>query len=258
MVRHAPGAFSWSELQTSDVAAAKKFYESLFGWTIVDNRYGEGEADVYPMMHVGKKVVGGITPLQGEGVPPHWLSYVSVSSANRIAKKAKELGGTVITEPFDVMGMGRMAVIQDPQGATFALWQAKKHNGAQIKKKVGSLAWNELVSKDTKGAVAFYTKLFPWKAKTSKTDDGYTKFWLGRKAEGGLFAPTPEMGEIPPYWETYFAVANCKRATAKAQKLGATVLVGPKALPSVGTLSVLRDPQGASFALFTAAIKKKR
>ncbi len=244
MVRHAPGAFCWSELVTSDRAAAKTFYTSLFGWKAVDIPLGDGQ--VYSMAHAGKKLLGGLYQLAERdhrmGISPHWLPYVSVASANRTAKKAQGLGASVLA-PFDVMTLGRMAIIQDPQGARFAVWQAKKHGGAQI------TCWNELITTDTKAAAAFYAKLFPWKLKPSKAGDDYMEFWLGRRAQGGLMARTPEMGDAPPHWMTYFAVADCKRTTAKAEKLGATIHVRPRPIPGVGMFSVIADPQGASFAI---------
>jgi predicted enzyme related to lactoylglutathione lyase len=251
MAAHAPGTFCWCELGTSAAAAAKKFYTSLFGWKGVDTP--SGPDSVYTMLHLGKKTVGGLYQLderqRGQGVPPHWLTYVAVASANQAAKKAKALGGTVLAEPFDVMNYGRMAPIQDPQGAHFAVWQARKHKGAQVVGKPGSMCWNELATKDTKAAAAFYTKLFAWKAKPSSAGEWYTEFWKGRRSHAGMMALTPEMGDTPPHWLIYFAVADCKRTAAKAEKLGAKLLVPPRPIPKVGTFSVIQDPQGAVFAV---------
>jgi predicted enzyme related to lactoylglutathione lyase len=124
---HAPGSFCWIELATTDGEAAKKFYGELFGWEAQDNPMGPGM--VYTMLKLNGKDVGALYE-KGEEmkqVPTHWASYVSVESADEIAAKAKSLGGAVIMEPFDVMEHGRMAVITDPTGAVFSIWQDKQH-----------------------------------------------------------------------------------------------------------------------------------
>ena len=116
----APGNFIWNELITSDVAAAGGFYGGLFGW--------KTEAMPMPGMNYtlfkqGDKSIGGMmAPMQG-GVPPHWLPYVTVSDADGCARLAGQLGGKVILPPFDVPEVGRIAVFQDPQGATVGILQ---------------------------------------------------------------------------------------------------------------------------------------
>src|SRR5688500_16253497 len=117
--RHAPGTFSWIELGTSDPAGAKKFYQSIFGWTAMD--VPMGPEFVYTILQLEGQDVGALYKLMPDqvsmGVPPNWLSYVEVQSADDAAGKAKQLGGSVVVEPMDVPQSGRFAVIQDPQGA---------------------------------------------------------------------------------------------------------------------------------------------
>ena len=135
ITKYAPGMFCWFELGTSDTDAAKKFYGQLFGWTAEDMPAGPDM--VYTMLKRDGKEIGAMYGLSEEhksqGVPPHWLTYISVASADESAAKAKELGGTVMMEPFDVFDAGRMALVQDPTGATFALWQANASIGAKLK-----------------------------------------------------------------------------------------------------------------------------
>src|SRR5262245_18129760 len=106
--QHAPGSFSWPELATSDQAGAKKFYSALFGWTMNDTPMGEGES--YTMINLGDRGVGALYTKRKEEAqfPPHWNSYVSVEKADAAASKAKQLGATIMMEPFDVMDVGRM------------------------------------------------------------------------------------------------------------------------------------------------------
>ncbi len=133
---HQPGTFCWIELTTSDRPAAKQFYGSLFGWTANEMPLDGGEP--YVMLQKNGKNVGAL--YQNADVPPNWLSYVAVTSADDTAKTAKDLGANLLSEPFDVMDAGRMAVVQDPQGATFALWQAKVHHGIELRDEPGTSA----------------------------------------------------------------------------------------------------------------------
>ena len=113
-MEHAPGSFCWIELATTDGPGAKKFYSELFGWEANDNPIGPDM--VYTMLRLDGKDVGALYQ-KGEmmkNVPTHWASYINVTSADETAAKAKALGGTVVQEPFDVMEVGRMAVIADP------------------------------------------------------------------------------------------------------------------------------------------------
>ena len=127
---HKPGTFCWVELGTSDNEAAKSFYTQLFGWEYVDNPMGPDQG-VYTILKLNGKDIGGLYKLMpdmvAQGVPPHWMSYVAVTDADASAEKAKAEGATIMNGPFDVFTMGRMAVIQDPTGAVFSIWQAKEH-----------------------------------------------------------------------------------------------------------------------------------
>ena len=104
--KYEPGTFCWVELATKDGAAAKNFYASLFEWKVDDMPIPDGS--VYSMLQKNGKQVGALYQLgpQQQGVPPHWNSYVSVASADASAAKAKELGGKVMVEPFDVLDAG--------------------------------------------------------------------------------------------------------------------------------------------------------
>ena len=209
---------------------------------------------VYTMLKMGGKDVGGLFQLTremtGENVPPHWLSYVSVKSADESAAKAKELGAALLKEPFDVATVGRMAVIKDPTNAVFAIWQAGTHAGAGVYNVPGSFCWNELGTTDTNKAKAFYTGLFGWGAKTENMGPmEYTIFLNGDRPGGGMFQLTPEMGPIPPHWLTYFAVDDCDAKVAQAESLGGKTMKPADDIPGIGRFAILLDPQGAAFAV---------
>jgi predicted enzyme related to lactoylglutathione lyase len=116
-----PGVFSWNELMTTDVAAAKAFYGALFGWTAQDMPM-ESADRAYTMLKLGDKEVGGLMaiPPQAQGCPPHWGCYVTVADADASARKAESLGAKILVPPTDIPGVGRFFVLQDPQGAVLA------------------------------------------------------------------------------------------------------------------------------------------
>ena len=247
VTRHEPGSFCWPELATTDDAAAKKFYTTLFSWTFEDSPAGPDM--VYTMLKKKEKAVGALYKLgpQQKGVPPHWNTYVSVASADESARKAKELGGKLLMEPFDVMDVGRMAIIEDQQGARICVWEPKKHIGAEIVNEPGALCWAELDTTDTESAKRFYTGLFGWGAKVSDT---YTEWQQGGTSIGGLMKIPKEWGPVPPNWLVYFAVTDPDAAATKASELGGGTIVPPTDIPGAGRFAVLRDPHGAVFAIY--------
>ena len=247
-----PGTFCWVELGTTDSAAARNFYTQLFGWDYEDHPMGPD--GVYTMLRLGGKEVGALYELRpdmkAQGIPPHWLSYVSIADVDETAEKAKAEGGTLLQAPFDVMTVGRMAIVQDPTGAVFALWQAREHKGAQLYNAPGSFCWNELATSDTQKAGDFYSSLFGWtKEKMPSSPVEYTIFKNGDRSAGGMYKITPEMGPIPPHWLVYFAVDDCDAKVDKAKELGATVMKPAEDIPPVGRFAILIDPQGAPFSI---------
>jgi uncharacterized protein len=248
--KYAPGTFCWTDLSTTDQDAAKQFYSQLFGWEVVDNPVGEGM--VYSMMQIDGKPVAAVAgqPQQQRdaGVPPLWNSYINVDSASDAADRAQKLGATVHAPAFDVMDVGRMAVIQDPQGAFFMVWEPKLHIGASLVNTPGSLSWNELASVDPEASADFYRELFGWKIEPF---EGMQMTYLGIQnseghSNGGIRSA---MENEPTYWLVYFGTADADADTAKVGELGGTVLAPPTDI-GVGKIAVVQDPQGAVFALY--------
>jgi uncharacterized protein len=247
-----PGTFCYVELGTSDSAAAKTFYSQLFGWDHVDHPMGPD--GVYTMLQLNGQDVGGLFQLMPEmvaqGIPPHWLSYVLVTSADEGAEKAKAAGATLMKEPFDVMTIGRMAVVQDPTGAVFALWEPKEHKGSGVYNVPNTFCWNELGTNDTQKAGEFYSDVFGWSRDTQNFGPmEYTMFKNGDRSAGGMYKITPDMGPIPPHWLVYFAVDDCDAKVQKATELGANVMKPADDIPGIGRFAILVDPQGAAFAV---------
>jgi predicted enzyme related to lactoylglutathione lyase len=246
-----PGNFCWIDLGAHDAEAAKRFYTAFFGWTADDSQYGPAEGDVYTTYKLGGRSVAASYPMDADqkamGIPSAWLSYVAVESADASAARAKELGASILAEPFDVMEHGRMAMVQDPTGALFALWQAGTHPGFGVRGDPGSLGWNELATNDPARARDFYTGLFGWRADVMNMGMEYTVFNGDTGPLAGAYALTPEMEGMPVCWLPYFAVEDPDTMAEKAISLGATVLKGPEDIPGIGRFAMIRDPQGAMF-----------
>jgi predicted enzyme related to lactoylglutathione lyase len=246
-----PGSFCWVELGTTDVDGAKNFYKQLFGWDYDDQSMGP--SGVYTIIKLNGKDVGGLYQLSSEmleqGLPPHWLSYISVANADDATAQAISAGGSPVKEPFDVGPNGRMAVIQDPTKAAFALWQAKEHAGAAAYRETGALCWNELGTTDSQKAGDFYTTLFGWEREVLSGPMEYTVFKNNGEGIGGMYQITPEMGPMPPHWIPYFAVNDCDATVQKTSELGGRILRPAEDIPNIGRYAILQDPSSAAFAI---------
>lgn len=250
MNAHTPGTFCWIELATSDAAGARTFYPALFGWGV--SEFPMGEMGTYYIFQKNGADCAAMYQMGPEhaGMPPNWLSYVAVASADAVTEKAKSLGGTVIQGPFDVFEMGRMSVLQDPQGAVFAIWETKTHRGVGVRDETNTLCWNELQARDLDAAKKFYAPLFDWRLKESPD---YTEMHVGADAAGGMLV-SQAPPEVPSFWMPYFAVEDCEASVARAQSLGGTPIVPPMDVPNVGRFAMVSDPQGAVFAVIKLSL----
>jgi uncharacterized protein len=244
MQTYPPGTPSWVDLGTPDLPGARSFYGGLFGWQIEE---GPAEVGGYSMCLLRGFPVAGLGPQMNPDAPPFWASYVTVADADASAARVKELGGSVIVEPMEVMTVGRMAVCADPAGAVFSLWQARDHAGSGLVNEPGSFAWTELITADVDGATAFYGGLFGWTADTKTEGMPYTEFQLDGRSLAGMMAKTPDMpAEMPSMWGVYFAVDDADAAAARVTELGGTVMMGPTDIEP-GRFAVVADPYGAVF-----------
>jgi len=247
--KYSPGEFCWTDLGTTNVVRAKKFYRSLFGSKMTDFPMGEGDAK-YSILSVDGKDTSGLYAMAAEQkkAKPVWLPYISVKNVSETAKKAKAAGGKICSPPVDVGDRGRMAVLQDPTGATFAVWQPGKRKGAELKDKPGTVCWHDLNTPKTVPAGKFYAKVFGWKTTDKKySGNDYHLFKLGRKDVCGMW-PWP-LKKLPPSWVTYWQVADCAKSVAKVKRLGGRIIMGTTPVPGMARFAIVRDPQGASFGI---------
>ena len=257
---HAPGAISWTDLGTDDAAGAKDFYGGLFGWEFEDMPVPD--APPYTMARIGGKAVSAIYERTTRQGPPAWLSYVTVEDADATAARAAELGATTFQEPLDVMDAGRMAVLQDPTGAVFAIWQPGTSIGAELVNDEGAMSLNQLNTSDPEAAQSFYSTLFGWRfdelpeAAAESADVAGQQYWgifNGDRLNGGMMPLLQAGPGAPPAWLVYFTSADLDRSVARIDELGGQVVLQPMRIQS-GRIAVAQDPQGATFALFEGEV----
>jgi uncharacterized protein len=242
-----PGTFSYAELSTSDQEGAKSFYGRLFGWDYEDVPLPEeAGGGVYTLCKVEGDTAAAIFGSDGP-LPPHWNNYVTVESAADAQAKASELGGDVMMEVMDVMGLGRMAALADPTGGAFMVWEPHGNIGAERVNEPGCLTWNELHTPDPDTALEFYRGLFGWSTEDMNTGGGprYVVVRVGDRSNGGVM--NTQEGE-PPNWVPYFVVEDRDAAAEAAGEQGGTELMRME-MP-MGRIAFLQDPAGAVFAVW--------
>ena len=268
--KHAPGDFCWIELATTDQTAAQAFYSKIFGWSANNMPIGPNEVyTIFELPGAGstlsqpserRAAAAGYTMRPEElsqGIPPHWNLYVAAQSADATAHRAKQLGGTVLAEPFDVFDAGRMAVLQDPTGAAFCVWQAGKNTGTGITSSHGTLCWADLNTGDPARAAQFYSDLFGWQIMKEDEDPAHN-YWHIKNGEefiGGIPPASHHQPGVPAHWLPYFTASDVDSTATQARNLGAKLYMSPADFENVGRISVIADPQGATFAIFKAAAR---
>ncbi len=246
------GRFSWHELMTSDTAAATAFYENVVGWT---TKRSDVAGTGYTLLMSGETPVGGLMANPAEavamGAPPSWLAYIEVPNVDETIEQATKLGGKVLAPAQTIAGAGRFAVLQDPQGAVFGILTSEMPLRPETEPPPREFFWHELTTSDQAAAIKFYEQLFGWEKK-SEFDMGpmgiYHLYGRGEFTYGGIMQKTPDGPGT--YWLHYVRVADSADAAAdRAKKAGATPMVGPMEVPGGDRVAILRDPQGAVFAV---------
>jgi len=245
------GRFAWYELITTDMAGARAFYTEVVGW---DARDASTSDLAYTLFNAGNTSVSGLMELPEDarkmGATPRWMGYVNVNDVDVAADRIKRLGGAVYVPPTN-SNIGRIAVVADPQTATFGLVKGLKvgqRRPADLGKP-GRVGWHELLAADWAKAFAFYGELFGWQRAGADIDpiDTYQLFSAGEQTIGGMFTKRPE--DPLPFWLFYFNIGDIDAAAERVKSGGGHVFKGPLELPGGGWIARCRDPQGAAFAL---------
>ena len=268
--RYIPGVPCWIDTSHPEPEAAAAFYRDLFGWEIEDMMPPDAEGSYFMARIRGGNVaaIGSVA----EGAPPiaTWNTYIWVDSADETAAKVTDAGGQVLVEPVDVFEAGRMAVLSDPEGAVFAVWQPQRHRGADVVNEAGTLNFNNLNTRDAASAKSFYADVFGWGTMPmgggaeAWTLPGYgdhlellnpgTRERMGAMGAPGGFidvvatiTPLPDGHEdVPAHWGVTFATDNADATAEKAFALGGKILAPPFDAPWV-RMTIIADPQGATF-----------
>ena len=245
------GRFVWHELMTRDVPAAKKFYSKLVGWKTLpwplDPSYTVCHADAGPM--AGMMQIPADMPAE---VPAHWVNYIGTRDVDGTADAAVSAGGSVIKAPDNMPGAGRYAVLQDPQGAVFAIIDPENARPeAAGRPPPGGFSWHELATSDYEAAFAFYSDLFGWEA-MQRMDMGPTGVYLifGQNGvqRGGMYIKPADM-PAPPNWLPYACVPDADQGFTLAISTGGRELQAPMDVPGGSRIAVILDPTGAAFAI---------
>ena len=274
-----PGVPCWVDTSQPDPEAAVDFYAGLFGWTF-ENVMPPGSGGKYfiARLHGGTVAAVGAAPAPAPSAAS-WDTYVSVASADETAARVRDAGGSVLAEPFDVMDAGRTAVFADLEGASFCVWQANVHKGAQVVNDPGSLNFNGLNTRDVDGAKSFYGSVFGWETLSTGGAEMWTLPGYGddlERNDPGIRRRVAEVGgpvgfedvvasinpipgddlHVAPHWSVTFAVDDADAIAEKAAELGGTVVVPPFDAPWV-RMTVITDPQGATFIASKFVLENK-
>lgn len=257
-----PNTFFWYELITDDPAAATSFYENVVGWR---PEPFPGSDDGYMVMHArdggAERGVAGIMEIPAEarqrGAPPSWTGYIHVDDVDRAAGDIEAAGGAVHKAPADIPGVGRFAVVTDPQGAHFIIMKPAMNGSGEGQGPApmapGFVGWNELMTSDWEKGFAFYSRLFGW-SKDQAIPMGemgtYQLFAAGEgDAIGGMMNKLPEMPVSA--WGFYFIVPAMDAAMERVRAAGGKVLTEME-VPGGAWAANVVDPQGAVFGLTAA------
>jgi hypothetical protein len=252
---YVPGAPSWIDLGSRDTESAAAFYKALFDW---DFQSAGPEAGGYGQFQLAGQTVAAMGPLQSADAQPAWTVYFETADAEATTEAVEQAGGSVRFPPMDVFDQGRLAGYADPGGAEFAVWQPAKNKGLD-RVGDGALCWTELYTADAQQARRFYGAVFDWDYQDMPLPGGAGTYIVASRSGGGeegshggiMQLGTDMLPTGVSYWQPYFAVADCDAVTAKAGEKGGSVLMPGTDMAGVGRMALLRDPEGAFFALLT-------
>ena len=245
----------WYELMTADPDASKAFYDDVIGWT-VGAQPSDGQD--YRMIDSGSGggMVGGVMRLtdemQSHGAKPTWLFYIGVNDVDASVEKIKAAGGSVLMPAWDIPGIGRIAMVADPQGIPFYVMRgaSEESSTAFDRMGMGKCNWNELATTDQAAGNAFYATVFGW-TYPDKMSMGPAGDYVFVQAGDQMIGATMNAGagDAPVGWRFYFRAPDIEEAAAKVTKNGGTVHAGPMEVPGGDRIIVASDPHNVMFGV---------
>lgn len=238
---HRTGEFVWFDLLVDEPAEAKTFYGKLFGWTF--EPLGDGDYDT--IVHAGRPIGGVIEHAPENDTEPDdiWLPSLSVADVDGAVKRAQSDGGAVVMEPRAVGARGRVAILEDPEGATFAVMRSQAGDPASMKATAGDFVWVQLWSRDHEVPVRFYDDVAGWNVGEVLQHDEVEEGFF--ETEGKEVASVIELpwNNVHPHWLPYIGVDDVDASVERAQELGGRLLVRGK------HVAIIQDPKGAAVGL---------
>jgi predicted enzyme related to lactoylglutathione lyase len=237
---------------TTDMNAAEAFYRAVIGWTA--KPFGDASGPYTLFSRDDDVPVGGVMTRPGDYKgPPFWAMYVGVPNLEDAAAHIKRLGGRECSPVIDIPTIGRMQMVNDPQGAAFYIFEpASREQRPEAAPELGEASWHELLTTDAPAAMTFYNEVFGWEP-TDAMDMGemgtYQMFNRPHGMIGAVMKKPPEMANVPPIWQIYFLVPDIATAVERIEANGGQVLNGPMEVPGGDWIVNAMDPQGAGFSL---------
>ncbi len=244
------GEVSWLDLWTSDVAGSRQFYCSLFDWEA--QAPSEEFGGYWMFTRAGVPIAGGMGDMGDAAADDTWKIYLTTLDLAASVALATQRGATVLSPPTPVADMGRQAVLCDPTGATFGLWEPGTFQGFSVLAEHGAPCWFELRTRNYEEAVAFYRDVCHLAA-TVMSDDGAMRYTTlsarGHDVMGVLDAAT-RLGDASSKWVVYWQVDDVDLALSRVTQLGGTVRHAASDSP-YGRVATVADPAGAEFHLLS-------
>lgn len=253
-MRNVSGTPIWYELLSRDADASRTFYEAVIGWTVGPRP--EGDMDYRMIDTAAGETVGGLMHLSEQmvqgGATPTWLFYIGVDDVDATVDQITKAGGSVHLPAFDMPGVGRMAMVADPQGNPFYVMRGESDEPSRSWERMGmgKCNWHELATTDQAAGNAFYAEVFGWTYPDKMEMPGdLGDYVFVANGSGEVMGATMKAGDQPPGWLFYFRAPDIDAAAAKVSAGGGTVLSGPMEVPGGDRVIVARDPHGAAFGV---------
>ncbi|MFG1818899.1 VOC family protein [Kribbella sp. NPDC049174] len=240
------GTPTWVDLSADDPEAAAASYAELLGWKCV-----RPDTREYWLCSVDGQEVGGIGAKRPGGLPSRWTTYLATDQLDRTLDLVVAHGGRMVVRPSDIEQHGLMAIVADPDGAIFGLWEAAEHVGTDRRTDPGSLVWSEALSRDFEAAKAFYVAVFGYEAEEIGGDGPrYAALYAGGRPVAGIAELHPDLpaGALSPQWLPIFATTGADAAVAQVRAGGGGVVCEPFDT-DFGRMTILRDAESAPFSV---------
>jgi predicted enzyme related to lactoylglutathione lyase len=232
----------WFELVSEHVSEAQRFYGTLFGWEFSPSA---SDSEYWLIMHHGEPIGGliALPDLDPEVPESVWLSSLSVADVDQAVATLRTYQGTVLEEPREVPGRGRMTVVQDPEGAPLVFLRAVGGDPAERPVRPGDWLWIDLFTRNRRVAMDFYTALAGVTVQTLTEADGQVVHLFQRDGRPQAGLVEMALDGVEAHWLPYVRVTDIKATVARATALGGSIILRQ------ADVAILADPSGAAIGV---------